>query len=128
MAPIIYSKQREQILETMKSIDVHPSADDIYNHVRKELPQISLGTVYRNLNQLVDMGELSCVQDGKTVRYDWETGNHQHFKCEVCGVLQNVEVSNLEIINLLSKNSRMVINDIDLAIKGTCVPCKKEKN
>ena len=74
------------------------------------------------------MGELSCGQDGKTVRYDWETGNHQHFKCEVCGTLQNVEVSNLEIINLLSKNSIMVINDIDLAIKGTCVHCKKEKD
>ena len=56
MAPIIYSKQREQILETVKSMDVHPSADDIYSHVRKELPQISLGTVYRNLNQLVEIG------------------------------------------------------------------------
>ena len=128
MCSMIYSKHREQILETVKSMDVHPSADDIYHHLRKQLPQISLGTIYRNLNQLVEMGELSSVRDGKIVRYDWETGNHQHFRCEVCGKLQNVEVSNLEIINLLSKDSNMAINDIDLVIKGTCGECMKTKN
>ncbi len=125
---VIYSRQREQILETVKSMDVHPSADDIYNRVRRRLPHISLGTVYRNLNQLVETGELSCVQDGKTVRYDWETGQHQHFRCEVCGALQNVEVSNKVIVNLLTKESGMIINEIDLEIKGICGTCAKERN
>ena len=128
VTPRIYSRQREQVLETVKSMDLHPSADDIYHRVRRRLPHISLGTVYRNLNQLVETGELSCVQDGKTVRYDCETGHHQHFRFEICGALQNVEVSNKEIMNLLSKYSGMIINEIDLEIKGVCVQCTKERN
>ncbi|HHZ81013.1 MAG TPA: transcriptional repressor, partial [Candidatus Marinimicrobia bacterium] len=52
-----YSRQRETILQTVKVMDLHPSADDVYSRVRKRMPQISLGTIYRNLNQLVGMGE-----------------------------------------------------------------------
>ena len=118
-----YSRQRETILQTVKVMDLHPSADDVYSRVRKRMPQISLGTIYRNLNQLEGMGELSCVQDGKMVRYDCETGRHQHFRCDVCGILQNVDVSNREIIDLLTKNSGLKIIDISLELTGTCEDC-----
>ena len=114
-----YSRQRETILQTVKTMDLHPSADDVYSRVRKRMPQISLGTIYRNLNKLVEMGELSCIQDGKMVRYDWKT--------EMCGTLHNVDVSNGQIIDLLTKNSGLKISDISLELSGTCENCMLNK-
>ena len=122
-----YSRQRETILQTVKTMDLHPSADDVYSRVRKRMPQISLGTIYRNLNKLVEMGELSCIQDGKMVRYDWKTDHHQHFRCEMCGTLHNVDVSNGQIIDLLTKNFGLKISDISLELSGTCENCMLNK-
>ena len=57
MGSLKYSRQRASIKEYLMSTVDHPTADTVYLHVRKEFPRISLGTVYRNLNLLADMGE-----------------------------------------------------------------------
>ena len=61
MANLKYSRQREAIKEFLASTKEHPTADTVYMHVREEFPRISLGTVYRNLNLLADMGEINKI-------------------------------------------------------------------
>ena len=79
------TKQRNTILEELKKVKTHPAADSLFKLVRKRLPQISFGTVYRNLNLLRDQGqilELSCGRH--SCRYDGTTKNHYHFFCLNC--------------------------------------------
>ena len=64
MAALKYSRQRESIKEYLASTTSHPTADAVYLHVREEFPHISLGTVYRNLNLLADMGEIQRFSSG----------------------------------------------------------------
>ena len=68
MANLKYSRQREAIKEFLASTKEHPTADTVYMHVREEFPRISLGTVYRNLNLLADMGEILTGATGLMVR------------------------------------------------------------
>ena len=69
----------------------HPSAEDIYLRVRKVLPHISLGTVYRNLQRLVDEGTIQMLFFGERVaRYDPTLADHDHFICQQCGRVENV--------------------------------------
>ena len=58
MASLKYSRQRESILQYLSATHSHPTADMVYMHVKEEFPNISLGTVYRNLNLLADIGEI----------------------------------------------------------------------
>jgi Fe2+ or Zn2+ uptake regulation protein len=86
------SRQREVILDVLKGTKAHPTADWIYHEVRKEVPNISLGTVYRNLRLLREMGEILELQygDGKS-RFDGNPADHYHFTCQRCGKIYDVE-------------------------------------
>ena len=87
-----YSKQREAIRTYMEGRHDHPTADSVYAAVREELPNISLGTVYRNLMQLVDAGELQVVNTGDNIsRFDPTTTEHAHFQCHECGRVFDVD-------------------------------------
>lgn len=99
MATIKYSRQREAIKTYMESTTSHPTADTVYEHIKKIYPNISLGTVYRNLNFLVEHGELiklSC-EDNKE-HYDANTTPHSHFYCRCCHQVLDLDVpiANLE--------------------------------
>lgn len=86
------SKQREAILGLLKGTNSHPTADWIYEQVRKEIPNISLGTVYRNLKVLQQAGKiLELDLAGTLSRFDGNTQNHDHFRCEQCGRIFNVD-------------------------------------
>ncbi|MGN1084105.1 MAG: transcriptional repressor, partial [Lachnospiraceae bacterium] len=81
-----HSRQRDAILEYLRSTASHPTADTVYENVREKIPNISLGTVYRNLNMLAESGEvlrLSC--GGTSDRYDGCVKPHYHFLCRSCG-------------------------------------------
>ena len=79
------SKQKEAILRVVKGADSHPTAYWIYNQVREEIPNISLGTVYRNLKLLKQRGEISELGLAGTLsRFDGSTQSHYHFRCEQC--------------------------------------------
>ena len=85
MVKLKYSRQREAIKEYLHNTKEHPTADKVYVNIRKEYPNISLGTVYRNLNLLVEHGEilkLSCT-DGSD-RFDGNPVPHYHFVCNKC--------------------------------------------
>ncbi|WP_251615486.1 Fur family transcriptional regulator [Pumilibacter muris] len=81
-----YSSRREAILEVLRNTKEHPDADTVYEKVREKIPNISLGTVYRNLRELGESGELNTLEteDGST-HFDADTSRHAHFVCKGCG-------------------------------------------
>ena len=80
------SKQRNLVLSILKNCCDHPTADVVYERAREKMPNISLGTVYRNLNQLVEMGEIISIESAqKKVHFDGDVSSHQHFFCTKCG-------------------------------------------
>jgi len=78
--------QRQVILQELRKLRTHPSADEIYAIVRKRLPRISLGTVYRNLEILSELGEIQKIESGGALkRFDGNPENHYHIRCTCCG-------------------------------------------
>ena len=85
---IKYSAQREQIKDYLKSTVAHPTAEVVYENVRKVNPKISLGTVYRNLSLLTQMGEIQKISCGDGIeRFDYNSSPHSHFFCKECHAL-----------------------------------------
>ena len=79
------TRQRKVIIEELRKVDTHPSADEVYEMVRKRLPRISLGTVYRNLEILSAKGEIQKLELGSTLkRFDGIAENHYHIRCLHC--------------------------------------------
>jgi Fe2+ or Zn2+ uptake regulation protein len=79
------TRQRTVVLEELRKFTVHPTAEEIFRAVRKRLPRISLGTVYRNLEVLFDLGEVNKLEfGGSVIKFDADPGNHYHIRCEVC--------------------------------------------
>ena len=100
MAALKYSRQREAIKSFLMTRKDHPTADVVYENVRKEFPNISLGTVYRNLTLLSDMGELLRLRVGDGMdHFDATTEPHYHFICHGCGRVIDLEIENLDSIN-----------------------------
>jgi len=86
------SKQKEAILRVLRGTTSHPTADWIYNEVRKEIPNISLGTVYRNLRLMCQGGEILQLDlCGTLSRLDGRVDNHYHFRCQDCGRVFDVD-------------------------------------
>jgi Fur family ferric uptake transcriptional regulator len=79
------TRQRQVILEELRKVNTHPSADEIYEMVRKRLPRISLGTVYRNLEILAESGEIQKLENGCNLkRFDGVAEDHYHIRCLDC--------------------------------------------
>ena len=74
-----YSKQRELVLKTLQENMIHPTADQVYELMRKEMPKISLATVYRNLNQLAEKGIIRRISGlNGSVHFDHDIEKHYH--------------------------------------------------
>jgi Fur family peroxide stress response transcriptional regulator len=85
------SRQRSLILRILRSTKIHPTADWIYEEARKDMPNISMGTVYRNLNLLRDDGKIQELCYGRGInRYDGDLRDHYHVRCRECGRVQDV--------------------------------------
>lgn len=124
-----YSRQREVIKEFLKDRTDHPTADTIYTGVRQEIPNISLGTVYRNLMLLSEEGEIArlTVGDG-TVHFDPNTTEHTHFVCTHCGCVQDLSIPNTEGLNQAAgAHFSGKITGHRLIFTGLCENCLAEK-
>ena len=98
-----YSKQRESIKNFLVTRYDHPTAETVYLNIRKEFPNISLGTVYRNLNLLAEIGEIQKLSPGiGPDRFDGNPAPHYHFICRHCGCVMDLTVSGLDHINILA--------------------------
>ena len=88
------TKQLQIIWDTVKDDKSHPTADQIYDRVRKKMPNISLGTVYRNLQKLVFDEKLQVLMRGRSQHFDPLVERHQHFICELCDRVYDVLIDN----------------------------------
>lgn len=99
MTALKYSRQRESIKSFLLSRYDHPTADIIYINVRKEFPNISLGTVYRNLALLTELGEIIKITTDGADRFDAHVEPHSHFICRKCHNLLDIHLENEDLIN-----------------------------
>ena len=120
-----FSRQRERIYEYLISAKEHPSAEMIHSDLREEAPDLSLGTVYRNLKLLEDMGKvrrISILQGSD--RYDAVCCDHVHFICQNCGELQDLEgIDPQQLLNDLPVDHRYQPFHLDLTLTGLCPRC-----
>lgn len=94
MGTIRYSKQRERILELLRQTDAHPTANWLYDQLKQEFPNLSMGTVYRNLNILHEQGLVEKIAFGSTFdRFEATMHPHYHFICDECGAIIDLDVS-----------------------------------
>ena len=127
MRTLKYSRQREAIKVFLASCTDHPTADTIYMAIREEYPNISLGTVYRNLSFLVDRGEIlkfSC--EGKADRFDGTVHPHYHFCCKSCGSVSDLDMPEQTKMNQIAEEHfNGKIESHQLIFYGQCASCMK---
>ena len=121
------SFQREAIRQNLLSRYDHPTADMVYNSVREELPNISLGTVYRNLRFLVDQGDALSLKlgDGRE-HFDGHVEPHYHFICSQCGAVEDIFMDELKICEQASKHCSGEIHGHRTYFYGLCNNCKSK--
>lgn len=125
-----YSRQREAILRFLTARHDHPTAETIYLNLRREFPNISLGTVYRNLSLLSELGEIQKISTGTGPdRFDGNTAPHYHFICNQCGCVLDLNVANLDHINILAGQHFTGTVESHLAyFYGKCPACSKKES
>ncbi len=123
------TRQRKVILEELQANNIHPSADEVYELVRKRLPRISLGTVYRNLEILSEMGAIQKLELGGNIkRFDANTEKHYHIRCINCGRLEDAPIAfmgNLEK-GLCQEETGYRITGHCLEFLGLCPACMEK--
>ncbi len=119
-----FSKQRDLILNIVQETRSHPTADWVYSEVRKELPNVSLGTVYRNLGQLVNNKSLLAINIGGTIHYDAYLAEHQHFQCKTCNNIYDIDVSIKDFVSQVESKTSHIIDRCQIHLVGICEKCK----
>lgn len=122
------TRQRKIILEELQKVNTHPSADEIYEMVRLRLPRISLGTVYRNLEILSELGKIQKLQlSGSLKRFDWNTNKHYHIRCVRCNRVDDAPIAPLnQIEDELYESTVFEIIGHNLEFVGLCPECSKK--
>ena len=124
-----HSKQRDMIMDFLMTRKDHPTADVVYMNVRQQNPNISLGTVYRNLTLLADLGEIQRLRLGDGVdHFDADTSRHYHFICNDCGSVIDLEMESIEsITDIAAKHFKGHVAGHVTHFYGSCENCMKEK-
>lgn len=124
---IKYSRQRQEIKNFLMSRKDHPTADVVYMNVRQQYPNISLGTVYRNLTLLADMGEITRLHLGDGVdHFDADTSPHYHFVCSKCGQVMDLHMNNIDsIVDIAGMNFNGEIQGHITYFYGICGNCNE---
>lgn len=130
MRTLKYSRQRESIKEFMQSRCDHPTADTVYENIRSVYPNISLGTVYRNLSLLAEIGELKRITtEGSADRFDFNTAPHNHFICNKCHKVIDLDMETIDHIkDVAAKNFNGTVDGYTVYFHGLCEDCNNEKN
>ena len=121
--------QRQVIFEEIMKMESHPTADEIYERVRKRLPRVSMGTIYRNLDVLTSSGLINRIEPGHSqMRFEGNVRDHYHVTCIRCGKIEDAEIAPLgdTLNNLESALGRMTKHGIfahKLDFIGICKAC-----
>ena len=119
--------QKLKILEYLKSVKTHPNVETIYTHVKKQLPTITLATIYRNLNLMADNGEILKLEINNEFRFDGDTSHHQHCVCKKCGIIidgcqENINEYALKHI----KSDKFTPLNVNIIFNGYCKKCGRK--
>lgn len=125
-----YSRQRECILQTLMATTSHPTANWIYDNVRTEIPNISLGTVYRNLARLCDDGLVLKLDVGDgTERYDACVDHHYHLACRECGCICDINTGySAQLDRIAEQECNCRIDYHNLIFCGICAECAAKES
>ena len=115
------------ILEELRKVNTHPSADEIYEMVRKRLPRISLGTIYRNLEILSETGEIQKLETGSHLkRFDGRADDHYHIRCLRCDRLVDIFVHlGAELDDRIKGSTDFSVLGHKLEFVGICPNCQR---
>lgn len=125
------TRQRELVLEIVRSTMDHPTAEWVYRQARRRLPRISLATVYRNLKELAGEGTIGEMHSGgEPARFDANTGRHYHIRCVACGRVNDLPIS---VDSRFEEEAGRAVNyrilGHELEVRGVCPGCQaKNKN
>ena len=124
------TNQRKIILDAVKKMHIHQTVEEVYEEIKKTHPNISKATVYRNLHQLSENGDIRQVSMPDDVeRYDRRTDRHYHFQCKICGTIYDIDIDYLERIDeTVQQKYNFQIDDHDILFKGICQNCKINNN
>ncbi len=124
------TESRKVMLEALKHTGFHPTADELYERIRRRLPRVSLGTVYRNLEYLSNHGLVAVLRDpdGRR-RFDAMPDEHCHVWCATCGRVEDVRLRpSASPRELLEDDPCYEISGYDLSFVGTCPSCLAERD
>ena len=121
------TEQKRVILDELRGVTSHPTADEVYVMAKSRLPRISLATVYRNLDRMADRGEiLRLAIPGKKMRFDARTEAHCHLRCDVCGGVVDLEDGDVDRVlgELENLRGKLGIREYSLELRGVCPACE----
>ncbi len=122
------TRQRRIILEELRKVDTHPTADQLYLSVRDRLPRISLATVYRNLELLVREGLIQRLEfGGSQKRFDSNPEEHHHLRCLSCGEVRDSSARIPALQRAAHQSGGYEITGYHLEFTGFCARCRKDK-
>lgn len=129
MAIVRFTRQRQAVLETVQASREHPDAARVFEAVRQLVPNISLGTVYRSLEALVEDGHLIQIQQpGAATRYDARLERHYHLLCGSCGSVFDVELELPDLVLIARQSVRAFdVRAATVEFHGTCERCQKNE-
>ena len=120
------SVQRIAIMRYLLKNRTHPTVDEVYEALRRQIPTLSKTTVYNTLKLFVDNGAAICVGiDEKNARFDGFVESHAHFRCKKCGIIIDLPFN---VESFLPKDFNGIIEDTYFYLKGVCESCKKKNN
>lgn len=120
------SKQRQRVLETVAHAGFHPTADWVYQRIRLEDPNISLGTVYRNLDVLCQMGKIGRVGVGDGPEaFDANPMPHYHLICRECGRVEDMPMSYMPELDRQARQAGFNVTGHRILFEGLCQECAK---
>lgn len=115
------------VLEAVNNLKCHATADEIYDEITKKYPNISKGTVYRNLKRLSETGKIRKIEiPGDPDRFDHRCFSHYHARCEKCGKIFDVDMEYMADLEKSIKNAHgFNVTGHDIIFKGICSECRK---
>ena len=121
--------QRQLVLDAVKALNIHATAEQVYEFIVLKHPSISKATVYRNLNQMSEAGELLNIGTFYgCAHYDHQCHDHHHFVCESCYKVFDVESDFSDIVSRVKGSQGFDISNFQLSFGGLCWNCKAQAN
>ncbi len=119
--------QMQKILDYLSSVKTHPKAETVYKAVKKDIPSITLATVYRNLNKLAEDGMISKLEVNGEFRFDADCSLHEHCICKNCGeIFEYLDKKLPKKILKNFKSKKFSPTSVNVIFYGVCTKCKKK--